>query len=143
VAPAVDEAARRARRPACGGAPDALRDALGGDVDVVVDPVFGAPATAAASLLAAGGRLVNIGAAAGDGAVFSSATLRSRSAEVLGYTNNALTSDQRNEALRTVVDHAAAGRLGVAHDVQPLSDVENAWRRQRDGETGARVVLAP
>jgi NADPH:quinone reductase-like Zn-dependent oxidoreductase len=113
------------------------------DVDVVVDPVFGAPATAAASLLAAGGRLVNIGAAAGDRAAFSSAALRSRSAEVLGYTNNALTPDQRNQALRTVVDHAAEGRLGVVHDVQPLSEVEAAWRRQREGETAVRVVLAP
>jgi NADPH:quinone reductase-like Zn-dependent oxidoreductase len=113
------------------------------DVDVVVDPVFGGPATAAATLLAAGGRLVNIGAAAGDRAVFSSAGLRSRSAEILGYTNNALTPDQRNDALRTVVGHAAEGRLGVAHEVRALADVERVWTEQRDGETTARVVLTP
>ena len=40
-----------------------------------------------------GGRLVNLGGASGDTAVFSSAGLRSRSAAVLGYTNNALTPD--------------------------------------------------
>jgi len=112
-------------------------------VDVVVDPVFGAPATAAAALLSTGGRLVNIGAAAGDNAVFSSALLRSRSAEILGYTNNALTPEQRNEALRTIVDHAASGRLGVVHDLRPLSEVDAAWRQQRDGEASLRVVLTP
>src|SRR4051812_49884262 len=42
-----------------------LADALGGSVDVVVDPVFGPAATAASRLLANGGRLVNIGGGGG------------------------------------------------------------------------------
>ncbi len=58
-------------------------------------------------------------------------------------TNNALTPEQRNEALRTVVEHAAGGRLAVRHDVQTLSDVATVWRRAVDGATTARVVLAP
>src|SRR4051794_24714306 len=41
-----------------------LADACDGAVDVVVDPVFGVAATAAAQVLAPGGRLVNLGGAA-------------------------------------------------------------------------------
>ena len=120
-----------------------LRQAVGGAVDVVVDPVFGPAATAAARVLAPGGRLVNLGSAGGDEAAFSSAVLRSRSAEVLGYTNNALSPEQRAEALAAVLGHAAQGRLGVAHEVLPLAAVERAWRQQAAGDAGVRFVLTP
>jgi NADPH:quinone reductase-like Zn-dependent oxidoreductase len=118
-----------------------LRRACGGDVDVVVDPVFGAAATAASRLLAPGGRLVNLGGAAGDTAEFSSAALRSRSAAVLGYTNNALTPAQRADALGAVFAHAAAGRLAVAHEVLPMSRVAEAWTSTAAG--GTRRVVVP
>ena len=36
-------------------------------------------------------------------------------------------------ALTAVAEHAAAGRLAVAHEVVPLADVADAWRRQADG----------
>jgi NADPH:quinone reductase-like Zn-dependent oxidoreductase len=120
-----------------------LQNAVGGSVDVVVDPVFGVAATAASRVLAEGGRLVNLGGSSGDTAEFSSAVLRSRSAEVLGYTNNALSPAERNAALATVAEHAAAGRLGVAHERLPLAEVTQAWRRQGAGQAGARLVLIP
>jgi NADPH:quinone reductase-like Zn-dependent oxidoreductase len=116
-----------------------LAQACHGDADVVLDPVFGAPATAAARVLAPGGRLVNLGGAAGDTAQFSSAGLRSRSADVLGYTNNALTTAQRAGAVDAVLGHAAAGRLAVQHEVLPMSRIAEAW--QRAGVGGVRTVL--
>ena len=121
----------------------AFADATGGRVDVVVDPVFGAAATAASRVLADGGRLVNLGGASGDVAEFSSAVLRSRSAEVLGYTNNALTPAERAEALAAVAGHAAGGRIAVAHEVLPMDAVTAAWERQAAGDAGARLVLTP
>jgi NADPH:quinone reductase-like Zn-dependent oxidoreductase len=120
-----------------------FQDACNGKADVVVDPVFGPAATAASRVLAPGGRLVNLGGASGDVAQFSSAVLRSRSLQVLGYTNNALTPAERAAALTAVAGHAAAGRLGVAHEVLPLSRVDEAWRRQADGKAGVRLVLTP
>jgi NADPH:quinone reductase-like Zn-dependent oxidoreductase len=120
-----------------------LQDAVGGSVDLVVDPVFGVAATAASRVLAERGRLVNLGGASGDTAEFSSAVLRSRSAEVLGYTNNALSPDERNHAVATVAQHAAAGRLAVAHESVPLASVGDAWRRQAAGQAGVRLVLMP
>ncbi len=143
------ERARRARADAvveltgdAGELAAALAEACGGAADVVVDPVFGVPATAAAQVLAPGGRLVNLGGAAGDTAEFSSAVLRSRSAAVLGYTNNALTTAQRASALQAVLARAAAGELGVEHEEVPLSGARTAWERTAAG-SGARQVLVP
>ncbi|GAA1124276.1 zinc-binding dehydrogenase [Kribbella jejuensis] len=109
--------------------------------DVVIDPVFGVAATAAARVLAPGGRLVNLGGSSGDEAVFSSAVLRSKSASVLGYTNNALTAAQRHDALTAVLRHAAAGAIRVAHETVTLADVPDAWTRQSTGATSGRLVL--
>jgi NADPH:quinone reductase-like Zn-dependent oxidoreductase len=120
-----------------------LREAAGGGADVVVDPVFGVAATAACRVLADRGRLVNLGGASGDLAEFSSAVLRSRTVDVLGYTNNALRPDQRRQALAVVFRHAAADRLAVAHEEVPLADAAAAWRRQATGEAGVRLVLTP
>jgi NADPH:quinone reductase-like Zn-dependent oxidoreductase len=118
-----------------------LADATGGAVDVVVDPVFGAVATSAARLLAPGGRLVNLGGASGDEATFSSALLRSRTASILGYTNNAITSEQRRDALTAVLHHAATGAITVVHETVPLPEIATAWHRQSVGQTTGRLVV--
>jgi NADPH:quinone reductase-like Zn-dependent oxidoreductase len=120
----------------------AMAEAAGGLVDVVVDPVFGRAAGAASRVLAPGGRLVNLGGASGDVAEFSSSVLRGKNASILGYTNNALTPAQRAEALEAVVFHAGSGALAVDHEVLPLSQVAEGWRRTAEA-TGRRVVLTP
>jgi NADPH:quinone reductase-like Zn-dependent oxidoreductase len=120
-----------------------LQDACHGSAHVVLDPVFGVAATAASRVLAEHGRLVNLGGASGDVAEFSSAVLRSRSVSVLGYTNNSLTTEQRRAAVTAVAEHAAAGRLAVAHETVPLAAVADAWRRQGTGGSGVRLVLTP
>jgi NADPH:quinone reductase-like Zn-dependent oxidoreductase len=114
-----------------------LAAACDGPVDVVVDPLFGVPATAAARLLGGGGRLVNLGSAAGETAVLGSAHLRSRSAAVLGYTNNDLASDQRRDALLAVLDLG----IDVARRVVPLDEVATAWADQAAGRATERIVL--
>jgi NADPH:quinone reductase-like Zn-dependent oxidoreductase len=119
-----------------------LGEAVGGAADVVVDPVFGTAATAASRVLAPFGRLVNLGGASGDEARFSSSVLRSRSAEVLGYTNNALTPEQRAQALTDVLGHAERGALSIDHLVLPLAEVERGWTLTAEG-AGRRVVLVP
>src|SRR5262249_62162000 len=84
----------------------------GGDrVDLVLDPVWGLPAEAALRVLSPNGRLVNLGSSAAALAGFSSAALRSRMLSVLGYTNNALSDEQKNAALAEILAHAAAGRI--------------------------------
>ncbi|WP_327635548.1 zinc-binding alcohol dehydrogenase family protein [Kribbella sp. NBC_00482] len=109
--------------------------------DVVIDSVFGVAATAASRALAPGGRLVNLGGSSNDEAVFSSAVLRSKSASILGYTNNALTTDQRRDALTAVLQHAASGEITVAYDTVTLADITPAWTRQTTGTIPGRLVL--
>ena len=121
---------------------DRLRTAAGGSVDVVIDPVFGEPAAAAVDALGPGGRLVNLGGAAGDRTDVSSAVLRGRAISVLGYTNNAISPTQRAAALGAVLGLAADSRLSVAHDVRPLSDCVRAWHTAAGG-SGPRIVLDP
>jgi NADPH2:quinone reductase len=118
-----------------------LADACDGEVDVVIDPLCGIPATAALRLVAAGGRFVNLGSSAGDTATFTSATVRSRSARLLGYTNNEVDTQQKGEALHAVLAHAAAGRLTVDHEVVRLDDLPNAWQRQAQGRAERRIVV--
>jgi NADPH2:quinone reductase len=120
-----------------------LVEAAGGPVDVVVDPLAGVPGSAAVRALAEGGRLVNLGSSAGPTLGVDSATVRSRSASVLGYTNNALSSRRRAEVFRTVLEHAAAGRLTVAHEVRRLDEVGEAWLSVAEGTADGRVVLVP
>jgi NADPH:quinone reductase-like Zn-dependent oxidoreductase len=117
-----------------------LTAAAGGPVDVVIDPVFGEPAAAAVMALGPGGRMVNIGGAAHDRAEFSSATLRGRSLDILGYTNNAISAEQRADALTQVLTLAARGEVSVEHQVIPLADCAQAWASA--GSSGYRVVVA-
>ncbi|MET8764087.1 zinc-binding alcohol dehydrogenase family protein [Lentzea sp. NPDC004782] len=113
------------------------------DADLLLDPLFGPPAAAAAEALRPGGRWVNLGSSAGETCPVTSATLRSRSLRLSGYTNNELSPQQRAEAISTVAHLAAHGRLSVDHEVVPLAEVADAWQRQSGGTSHGRMVLAP
>jgi NADPH:quinone reductase-like Zn-dependent oxidoreductase len=119
-----------------------LREAAAGRVDLVLDPVWGRPAEAAMRVLSPHGRLVNLGSSAGPLASFSSASVRSGVQAVLGYTNNALSYQQKAEAFGEILAHAAAGRLTVDHETMPLEQAADGWAR-----TGRppyrRAVLLP
>jgi len=115
-----------------------LEDVAAQSADLLIDPLFGAPAAAAAQALRPGGRWVNLGGSAGETSPITSSTLRSRSLRLSGYTNNELTARQRADAISVIARHAAEGVLTVDHEVVPLADVTDAWHRKAHG----RVVLA-
>ena len=108
---------------------DRIADAAEGRVDLVLDPVWGRPAEAALRVLSPRGRLVNLGSSAAAEASFGSATLRSGVLSVLGYTNNALTNEQKATALSEILKHAAAGRLTADRETLPLDRAAQAWSR--------------
>ncbi|MFB4309842.1 zinc-binding alcohol dehydrogenase family protein [Actinomadura sp. GTD37] len=118
-------------------------DAADGPVDLVLDPLFGTPAAAAARTLRPGGRLVNLGSSADETCPIDSSTLRGKSLRLLGYTNNELTSAQRASSIGFVAEQAASGRLTVAREAVPLADAAAAWRRQGEGRAAGRIVLTP
>ena len=104
--------------------------------------VWGVPAEAALRVLSPNGRLVNLGSSAGAMAGFSSAILRSRVLSVLGYTNNALTNEQKATALKEIFAHAAAGRLTADRETVPLDHAAGAWSRCGQAPH-RRAVLTP
>jgi NADPH:quinone reductase-like Zn-dependent oxidoreductase len=120
---------------------DRVSAALDGALDLVVDPVCGDAATAALRVLGPGGRLVNLGSSGGPSAVFDSAVVRSRQLEILGYTNNALSLEQRAAALLAVLDLAAAGSVRVAHQAVPLARVTELWHPPANSPPGRLVFL--
>jgi NADPH:quinone reductase-like Zn-dependent oxidoreductase len=119
---------------------EAIVEAAGGQVDVIVDPLAGKPALTAAMAAAPGGRLVNLGDAAGETLEFPAALLRSKSLVILGYTNFALSLTEQRSALEALLGHAGAGRLRLACDVVPLDQVADAWERQRTSPRRRLVV---
>ncbi len=154
IAASRDEAART-RAYSLGA--DAVVDLTGNDVDeiskrmaaacdgplqLVIDPVCGLPAEAAIKALAYGGRLVNFGSAAGPSARFESAILRSKLLNILGYTNNALNHEQKAEALKEILAHAAAGRCTVERESVPLARAAEAWERQA-AIARRKLILVP
>jgi NADPH2:quinone reductase len=116
--------------------------ACDGPLHLVIDPVWGLPAEAAVRVLGAEGRLVNIGSAAGATARFESATVRSRLHNILGYTNNALSNEQKAQALAEILKHAAAGRCVVERETVPLAKAAEAWQRQA-AFARRKLILVP
>jgi len=117
-----------------------MRETIG-EVDLVLDPLCGVPATAALTCLAPHGRLVNLGSSAGSTAIFSSAHLRSGPRTILGYTNNDLTPGQRADAMSRIEKHAAAGELAVPYEAYGLDQIAKAWTRQVNGDAQGRAVI--
>ncbi|MCP2244221.1 quinone oxidoreductase family protein [Lentzea aerocolonigenes] len=114
-------------------------DFSGITADLLLDPLFGAPAAAAAQALRPGGRWVNLGGSAGETCPITSSVLRSRSLRLSGYTNNELTAQQRADAISTIARYSVQGELAIDHEAVPLADVTDAWHRHTNG----RIVLVP
>lgn len=55
---------------------------------------------------------------------------------------NALTSEQKAEALTTILTHAAAGRCTVERETVPLARVGEAWQRQA-AFARRKLILVP
>ncbi len=117
----------------------AMAEACGGAADLVLDPVWGVPAAAALRTLRPHGRLVNLGDSAGAVLPLPSALLRSRSLEIIGWTNATCSWDEQGAILVETLAHAATGAVVVDVETAPLEDVEDAWGRRTQG----RMVLLP
>ena len=97
---------------------------------MTVDPLWGAPAVAAAKASATGARLIQLGQSAAAEATIPSAAVRGKLLSILGHTNFAAPAEVRNAAYLRMLEHAAAGRLGVDVETFTLDQVSEAWQRQ-------------
>ena len=119
---------------------DELREAAGGPIDVVVDPLWGVPGAAAVMALADGGRSVNVGQAAGASAAPPLAALRNRRASLIGLSSGWTPMESKRQTYGRVLELALAGSLEVDREIVPLADVAEAWERQA-GSPHAKLVI--
>jgi NADPH:quinone reductase-like Zn-dependent oxidoreductase len=121
----------------------ALRSAAGGDgFDVIIDPLWGEPAAAAAKAAAPFCRLVALGQSAGTEATFTSADVRNNALRIVGHTNYKVPAEDRRAAYAHVCARAAAGELTADYQRVELDDAPAAWERLRSGP-GAKLVVFP
>ncbi len=121
---------------------EAFAEAVNGQLDLTIDPVWGAPASAALDATAFGGRLVQLGQSASPEATIKSGSIRSKLVSILGHTNFAAPAEVRRDAYLRMVRHAAAGELTVDHELMPLERVAEAWERQQ-ASPNLKLVLSP
>ncbi len=119
----------------------AVAGAGGEGFDVVVDPVWGAPAAAAVEAMAAGGRLATLGVLAGTTAPLSGVVL-ARGLTIRAYNGQLVDPARLRDAHREVLDHAAAGRLRLPVEVGALDEVAELWARQAAGPR-AKLAVRP
>jgi NADPH:quinone reductase-like Zn-dependent oxidoreductase len=120
---------------------EAFREACGGDgPSLVIDPLWGEPAVAAATAAAPAARLVNIGQSAGATAPFLSADVRGKQLAILGYSNFATPPEVMHREYLRLLEHASAGDLTVEIATFPFARVAEAWEAQAEG-AGAKVVV--
>jgi NADPH:quinone reductase-like Zn-dependent oxidoreductase len=122
--------------------PAALEEATHGGADVIVDPLWGAPALAAMESAALGARHVQIGHMAAPTVELPALAVRSGLIELLGFVVFRVPLPVRRAAYRRLTELAARGELEVDLERVPLEEVERAWERQQDGPD-AKLVIVP
>jgi NADPH:quinone reductase-like Zn-dependent oxidoreductase len=118
--------------------------------DVIIDYLWGPPTEALLATLArkdlkpaaSRARLVQVGESAGSNISLPAAVLRSSRLEILGAGsgNAPATPEIWLEAVRQLMFNVANGKLRIDIERVPLSEVEEAWRREQHGR---RVVIIP
>ena len=88
---------------------DDLREAAGGPIDVVLDPLWGEHAPVATEAMNVNGRLVILGQSAGQQATFDAGVVRGKALQILGHGNAVTPPEVKYSAFRAMCDHAAAG----------------------------------
>jgi NADPH:quinone reductase-like Zn-dependent oxidoreductase len=126
------------------GGPDVIarfKEASGGvGPTVVIDMLWGEPVVAAAEAAAPHARIVNVGQSAGAEAPLTSAVVRGKELELLGFSNFGRTPAELRELYLGLLAHAQAGRIRVPLETFSLDDVARAWDRQA---AGAKSVVVP
>ena len=121
---------------------DELREAAGGPIDVVIDPLWGEHAPVATEAMNVNGRLVMLGQSAGQEATLDAGVVRGKALRILGHGNAVTPPDVKHAAFRAMCDHAAAGELEVEYEELALDQIGDAWERQASSPH-VKLVLVP
>ena len=123
-----------------------FKNAFGGEgPSYVFDPLWGAPAAAAAEAAVPWATIVNLGQSAGATSELASAAVRFKSLSILGHTNFTVPLDELAEHYRRLVGHAIAGEIRIDVERVPLDAVCRCLApsgRRRRYEARRRAVSA-
>jgi NADPH:quinone reductase-like Zn-dependent oxidoreductase len=120
---------------------EAFGNAAEGQLDIVVDALWGEPAMAALRAIATEGRLVNVGQSAGTDVRLPLEVVRTRQGAIHAISSGWTALERKADAYRTVLEYAVSGRLTVDREVVSLEDVAAAWERQ-EASPGRKLVIA-
>jgi NADPH:quinone reductase len=121
---------------------DRFRAGAGGPLDVVIDPLWGAPAEAAVQAAGYSGRYVQLGQSAGAEATLRSGDIRGKSLAIVGFTLWHVPRDKTQTAYQRLLELASSGDLKLERETLPLDWAGEAWRRQQDSPH-RKLVLVP
>jgi NADPH2:quinone reductase len=120
---------------------EALAEACGGEgPTVVVDPLWNGPLVTALGAAAPGARVVHIGQSSGPEATLTSALVRGKQIDLLGFSNFGLPVETLREGYLELLEHATADRIRVPSEAFPFDEVAEAWARQAAGP-GTKIVV--
>lgn len=111
---------------------EALQEAAGGPIDIVVDTLWGSPAMSAIAALGDEGRLVNVGNNAGTDVQLPLQAMRQVRSAVIGLSSGWTPIADKVAAYEAVLGALVSGDITVEHEVVALDDVADAWRRQSE-----------
>ncbi|MFN8122516.1 MAG: zinc-binding dehydrogenase [Thermoleophilia bacterium] len=121
----------------------ALRAAAPDGVDLMVDTLWGAPLAACLSALRRGGRVVQVGSAAGQSSDIVAGPLRGGRIDIRGFSVFSEAPADLAAAYRALGTAVAQGAVRMDVERVPLGDAPAAWARQAAGTGGAKLVLVP
>jgi NADPH:quinone reductase-like Zn-dependent oxidoreductase len=132
------------------GTPEEVADRLGaaaGDVDVVIDYLWGEP-TAAAMVAIVSNRAdrgrpltwIEVGSVAGPAATIPSAALRAARLQIVGSGQGSVPTRDILAELPALATELTRGTFDVHARAVPLADISSAWK---DGDGGHRTVITP
>ena len=120
-----------------------FKDAVGGELDVTIDLLWGEPALAAMQVASRGARHIEVGNMSGQEITLPAPLLRSVSLDIRGFSVAHPPIELRREAYARLCEHAAAGDIQVEYEAVPLDDIAEAWERQQQPSGGPKLVLIP
>jgi NADPH2:quinone reductase len=109
---------------------DEFKKAAEGPLQVILDPLWGAPGTAATQAASPHARFIQLGQSAGPEATVASSVVRGKLLNILGYTNFGVDWELKAEAYRRLLGYALAGSLTVDYEELTLEETPAAWMRQ-------------
>jgi NADPH:quinone reductase len=122
-------------------ADEALADAAGEGLDLIVDTLWGEPLQTVLAHLRTGARVVQVGSASAQTASLVGGPLRGKRVDILGFSvfSEPFAALERDYPL--LCQAAAAGTVRIGIEQVPLDDAASAWAAQAHQATGRKLVL--